>query len=342
MLTIYSDSHRRQDGTSELIDGKLQPPVEKPERADRILAAVRDSGVGHVIEPEALSADWLTQAHAPDYVDFLRTAWADWTREHGEWDALPLNWVGRSMRQVVPGAIDGRLGYYSFDAGTPITAGTWEAITGSADVALTGARLVAAGEPCAFSLCRPPGHHAARDSFGGYCFLNNAALAACYLRANGSTRVAILDIDYHHGNGTQAIFDHRADVLFVSIHADPRQEFPYFLGHADETGHGAGTGFNLNLPLPWETGWDDGYAQALDQACRAVDDYAPDTVVISLGVDTYEGDPISRFRLRTEHFPLIGHRLRELDRPTLIVMEGGYAVDALGRNVAATLEGFAG
>lgn len=340
MITIYTDSHRRQNGSYELIDGKLQPPVEKPERAERILAAVRDSGVGTLTEPEPLHPDWLARVHAPDYIAFLREAWTQWRQAHGDWDALPLNWAVRGMRQVPPISIDGKLSYYSFDAGTPITAGTWEAVTGSADVALTGAKRLSGGEHAVFSLCRPPGHHASRDVLGGYCFLNNAALAATYLRLNGCARVAILDIDYHHGNGTQAIFYDRADVLFVSIHADPRQEFPFFLGHGEETGADAGAGHTLNLPLPWGTGWDDGYARALETACGRVADYGPDALVVSLGVDTFEEDPISRFRLKTGHFPRIGRRLRALALPTLFVMEGGYAVDALGRNVAGVLEGF--
>ena len=341
MLTYYSDLHRHQDGRHELIDGALHPPVEHPGRADQIIATVRDRGLGPVHEPHIQSAGWLEQVHAADYIEFLQTAWSRWEAEHGDVDALPLAWPAAGLRRVRPTEIDGLLGYYSFDAASPITRGTWQAVDASASVALSGAAAVARGEPCAFSLCRPPGHHAARDMLGGYCFVNNAALAAQYLRHQGYARVAILDVDYHHGNGTQAIFAERADVLFVSIHADPHQEYPFFLGHADETGSGAGVGATLNLPLPWNTGWDDGYARALDQACTRVAEYNADVVVVSLGVDTYEGDPISRFRLRSEHFPRLGARIRELHRPTLFVMEGGYAVAALGDNVTGVLEGFA-
>ena len=155
----------------------------------------------------------------------------------------------------MPDYIDGRLGYYSFDAGVPITAGTWDAVQASADVALSGARTILDGATAAFSLCRPPGHHAASSAMGGYCYLNNAAIAAQYLVDQGRARVAILDVDYHHGNGTQEIFYERADVLFVSLHADPRVEYPYFLGHADERGAGAGLGFTRNYPLPFGTAW---------------------------------------------------------------------------------------
>jgi acetoin utilization deacetylase AcuC-like enzyme len=341
MLTIYSDKHRSQDARFELTDGELVPPYEKPARADAILTALRATGIAREIRaPQPLADAWLTRVHRADYVAFLRGAWHDWQAAHGDRDALPLCWPARAMRHTVPEGIDGKLGYYSFDAGTPITAGTWQAITTAADVALTGAQGIAAGEPAAFALCRPPGHHAGSDCYGGYCFFNNAALAATLLRANGFDRVAVLDIDYHHGNGTQAIFYDRPDVLFVSVHADPREEFPFFLGYASETGSGAGEGFTLNLPLPLGTGWDSGYAAALDRACERIVDYDPGAVVVSLGVDTHEDDPISRFRLQTAQFPSVGRRLGELGRPTLFVMEGGYGLDALGSNVAGVLAGF--
>lgn len=340
MLTIYSDRHRRHHGRYEFMDGEFHPLSEKPERADHIVSAVRERGFGEIREPDAYSDEWLGQIHSPDYVAFLRTAWDAWREVHGEIDALPPSWPARHLRNIRPTSIDGLLGYYSIDAATPIMAGTWEAATTSVDVALTGAATIAAGEGRAFSLCRPPGHHATGDSMAGYCYFNNAALAAQYLRTHGFGRVAIVDVDYHHGNGTQTIFEARSDVLFVSIHADPFQEYPFFLGHADETGIGAGEGYNLNLPLRWGTGWNDGYARALDTACSRVAEYGADAVIVSLGVDTFEEDPISRFRLKQSDFPHIGRALRGLERPTLFVMEGGYAVEALGQNVCSVLEGF--
>ncbi len=340
MLTIHSDLHRKHHGRYELMDGEFHPPVEKPERVEQIIGAVRERGFGDIREPDAHADAWVGQIHTRDYVEFLRTAWDAWRAVHGDIDALPLNWPARHMRDIRPTAIDGLLGYYSLDAASPIMAGTWEAINSSADVALTGAATIAAGESRAFSLCRPPGHHAASDSLAGYCYFNNAALAAQYLRTHGFGRVAIIDVDYHHGNGTQTIFEARSDVLFISIHADPFQEFPYFLGHAEETGVGAGEGYNLNLPLRWGTDWDGGYARALDTACSRIAEYGADAVVVSLGVDTYEGDPISRFCLKAADFPRVGQMLRGLERPTLFVMEGGYAVDALGQNVCSVLEGF--
>jgi len=342
VITVYSDDHRRQHGKGELTDGRLMPVVEKPERADIVLARVRESGLGEVIAPDDFGRAPLAAVHAPDYLDFLQGAWAEWEAEHGgEHDALPLIWPVRGLRQLSPTHIDGRMSYYALDAGTPVTAGTWAAATASANVALTGARLVHDGARTAFALCRPPGHHASADQFGGYCFLNNAAIAAQWLRDAGAARAAVLDVDYHHGNGTQAIFDARADVFFASVHADPRQEFPYFLGYADETGRGAGEGYTANFPLPWATPYDR-WAEALDAACARVAAFRPDVLVVSLGVDTFKDDPISRFALDTADFPKIGARLRRLDLPTLFVMEGGYAVREIGVNAVGVLSGFEG
>jgi acetoin utilization deacetylase AcuC-like enzyme len=208
-------------------------------------------------------------------------------------------------------------------------------------VALTGAELLQNGERAVFSLCRPPGHHAGANHFGGYCYLNNAAIAVQKLLDNGAKRVAVLDVDYHHGNGTQHIFYDRSDVLFVSLHGHPDQEYPYLLGYEDETGTGAGEGYNVNYPLRWGTRWPE-YATALEASCERIADYAPDALVISLGVDTYKDDPISHFQLEHEHFTQIGARIGQLNLPTLFVMEGGYAVAEIGINAVNVLTGFGG
>ncbi len=239
MLTVYSDDHALQDGKAELIDGQLLPCFEMPRRAFLIRDRVREVGLGEIVAPEDFGTVPIERVHTPDFVAFLGTAWAQWTATGREFDAQPWTWPVRTLRQVRPDSIDGLMGYHSLDAGTPITAGTWRAACSSAQVALTGAKLIADGRhKAAFSLCRPPGHHAAADVYGGYCFLNNAAIAAQFLIDGGAERVAILDVDYHHGNGTQAIFYDRPDVLFLSLHGDPRQEFPYYLGWAEETGAG--------------------------------------------------------------------------------------------------------
>jgi acetoin utilization deacetylase AcuC-like enzyme len=225
------------------------------------------------------------------------------------------------------------------DSGTPLTAGTWVAAKTGADCAVNAAHALRLGERGTFALTRPPGHHAGADFFGGYCFLNNAALAAQHLLDDGARRVAILDIDYHHGNGTQDIFYRRGDVLFASIHADPRTEYPFYLGHADETGEGAGLGFNLNLPLAAGSTPAQWFA-ALETACIRVAGFGADALVVSLGVDTFGGDPLSRFALQSADFLRIGERIAHLGLPTAFVFEGGYAVAEIGINVVNVLEGF--
>lgn len=340
MLTIYSDDHRYQNATAELNDGKMVPPFEMPRRAEMVLAQVQAAGLGEVLPPQDFGLEPILQVHDRAYVEFLQTAWDEWLVTHGDYDALPLNWPIRTMRHDrVPEAIDGRLSLYSFDAGTPITAGTWRAIRAAANVALAGQQRVAAGERSAFSLCRPPGHHAGKDFYGGYCFFNNAAIAAQAFRDAGAERVVVLDVDYHHGNGTQAIFYDRADVMFVSLHSHPSQEYPYFLGYDDETGKGEGDGYNRNYPLVWGTDWA-AYGAALTDALNHIRAYRPEALVVSLGVDTFEHDPISRFRLKREDYPRMGEAIAHLNLPTLFVMEGGYAVEDIGINAVNVLLGF--
>lgn len=342
MFTIYSDRHRLHHGQAELIDGHFVPCFDRPERADLVLARVQAVGLGEVLPPQPHGLDPVRRVHRADYLDFLATAWTRWSALGRQHDALPLVWPVPSLRQDVrPDHIDGQLGYYALDAGAPVMAGTWTAAQDAADVALTGAALLQRGQAAAFALCRPPGHHAAAAAMGGYCYLNNAAIAAQALRDRGAARVAVLDVDYHHGNGTQGIFYDRADVFCASLHGDPRVEYPYFMGHADEYGAGDGLGFNLNLPLPHGTAWP-GYALALNAACGALAAFAPDALVVSLGVDSFEADPISRFKLVSDDYLRLGRRIAALRRPTLFVFEGGYAVDAIGVNAVNVLQGFEG
>ena len=336
MLTVYSNDHQLHRGKFEFSNGQLLPCFEKPERADLVLEAVQKANLGDVIEPDDFGLDPVRRVHDERFVEFLQEAWDLWAAEGRDHDALPLNWPVRGMRQIEPEHIDGKLSYFSFDAGSPITSGTWQAVKSSANVALTGASKLLAGENCVFSLCRPPGHHAAADYIGGYCYLNNVAIAAQYLRDNGASKVAILDVDYHHGNGTQSIFYGRSDVLFVSIHGDPAQEYPYFLGRGDETGEGDGDGYNFNFPLRWQSSaelWFD----ALEKSCSLISEYAPDYVLISLGVDTFIDDPISEFRLTTDDYLTLGSRIADLGLPMLFVLEGGYAVADIGTNAANVL-----
>ena len=353
MLVIHNPEHARHAGRHEMFRGRLVPCHEVPQRLDHVLAELQRRRVGPLTTPAQVHAGedaafeaLLRRVHAPRYLDFLARAWADWVAldpANAELDALPSVWPVRGFRaDVEPDNFAARLGLYSFDAGTPLTAGTWIAARSGAHGAVLAARAVAAGSvPSAFALSRPPGHHAGADFFGGYCFLNNAALAAQTLRDSGFARVAVLDVDYHHGNGTQSLFYERPDVLTVSIHGDPRTEYPFYLGHADERGAGAGAGCNLNLPLPRGTGFAR-WHEALLQGIDAVRSFGAQALVVALGVDTFEGDPISGFQLRSADYLQVGASLATLGLPTVFSFEGGYAVAEVGVNVANVLEGFAG
>lgn len=340
MRIIYSPRHAGHAGNVELNSGEIVPAFELPRRAEIIRARVIEVGLGPVEPPETFDLATAHRVHDAGYLGFLPRAYAMWQAEGRSGTAMPFVFPTPGLRRDRPPAdIDGLLGFYAFDAGATFVAGTWDAVRASHDVALTGASLIAGGERAAFALCRPPGHHAGGGFAGGYCFINNAAVAAEYLRGRGIARVSVLDVDYHHGNGTQEIFYARGDVQVVNLHADPLREYPYFLGHADERGAGAGEGATLNLPLPWGTGIG-AYRAALDTALAAIADFGPGALVVSLGVDTYKGDPISRFALDTPDYPGIGAAIAGLGLPTLFVMEGGYAVEAIGENAVGVLEGF--
>lgn len=345
MLIFHNPSHRQHDGRQEMFRGRLVPCHETPARMDYILAELQSRRWGELRVPGDVDLALIQRIHAPRYIDFLAGAWQEWLAldpANAELDALPSVWPVRGFRHdVTPTNFAARMGLFSFDAGTPLTVGTWEAARTGAACAIDAARAVAGskGTRVAMALTRPPGHHAGADFFGGYCFLNNAALAAQALREAGAERVAVLDIDYHHGNGTQSIFYERSDVVTVSIHGDPTTEYPFYLGYADERGHAAGEGFNLNLPLPAGTdyvSWD----AALQHALGAVGRFGADALVVSLGVDTFEGDPISQFTLQSADYLRIGRALANVALPTVFVMEGGYAVAEVGVNVANVLQGF--
>ena len=345
MIIFHNPSHHGHSGRQELFRGRLVPCHESPARLDFVLAELQRHPVGDLRTPDAPDMALLARIHSPRYLHFLQHAWADWLAldpANADTDVLPSVWPVRGFRHdVLPSNFAARVGLFSFDAGTPLTAGTWDAARMGAACATDAARAVAAagGPRSAMALTRPPGHHAGADFFGGYCFINNAAVAAQALREAGAARVAVLDIDYHHGNGTQDIFYSRADVLTVSLHGDPLTEYPFYLGHADERGSGAGAGCNLNLPLPAGTGFAD-WAQALQTALDAVRRFGADALVVALGVDTFEGDPISRFTLRSDDYLQVGRMLASAGLPTVMTMEGGYAVAEVGVNVVKVLKGF--
>ncbi len=343
MLTFYNELHSQHRGRHEFFRGELVPCFEKPERVDQVLAELGRRGLGQIVTPHSVPPMTLERVHTPRYLAFLRNAWADWVAldpANAGKDAFPSVWPVRTLRaDIEPDNFSAKLGLYSMDSGTPITAGTWAAAKTGADCAVNAAHALRLGERGAFALTRPPGHHAGADFFGGYCFLNNAALAAQHMLDDGARKVAILDIDYHHGNGTQSIFYDRNDVLFVSIHADPRSEYPFYLGHADETGHGAGLGCNVNLPLPHGASTQ-AWFSALETACLRLQMFQPEALVVSLGVDTFAGDPLSHFGLQSADYLRIGERIAYLGLPTAFIFEGGYAVKELGVNVVNVLEGF--
>ena len=344
MITFYNRLHSLHQGKMEMFRGQLVPCFEVPARVDHVLVQLEQRKLGPVRDPARFDISVLAGIHLPAYLAFLEHAWEDWVAQdpaNAARDALPSVWPNHALRHdVLPANFAARMGRFAFDAGSPITAGTWVAAREGAFCALSAAHAVADGARAAFALSRPPGHHAGSDFYGGYCFLNNAALAAQALRDRGHERVAVLDVDYHHGNGTQAIFYQCADVLFVSIHGDPHTEYPYFLGYADETGSGAGEGFNLNLPLPRGSGFA-AWQAALKTALQGIDDFGAQALVVSLGLDTFEGDPISGFQLSSDDFLRVGEDIASAGLPVVFVFEGGYAVAELGINAVNVLQGFA-
>jgi acetoin utilization deacetylase AcuC-like enzyme len=339
MITVYTADHLLRNARTELCGGELVRPHECPERAQYVLDRVRSAALGEVIAPQKFGLAPLLRVHDERYIEFLSKAWSEWVADGNHGEAIPNCWPARRMTPRVPTDITGKLGYYAMAGETSISDGSWQAACAAADVAVTGAERVRGGASAAFALCRPPGHHAARDLYGGYCFLNNAAVAAQYLRDHGAERVAILDVDFHHGNGTQDIFYDRADVLFVSLHGDPAESFPYFSGYADEIGSSAGAGFTVNFPLPGGTTFSQ-WREALQSALHRLRSFGPDALVVSLGVDTFAGDPISTFKLDSPDFSAYGRMIGACGIRTLFVLEGGYAVAQIGVNVVNVLTGF--
>ena len=340
MRTFHSDDHRLHFPKGELHGGELVVPFERPSRIEHVLARLAERGFPAVEAPPACDLDLVARVHDAGYLEFLRTVWDEWTAAGYAGEVAATGFAARRMPSVRPPRdVDGRVGYYALAAETMITAGTWAAALSSCASAQAAQRAVSAGERAAFALCRPPGHHASFDQFGGYCFLNNAAVAAEGFRADGAARVAVLDVDFHHGNGTQDIFHARGDVLFASVHGHPEDAYPYFSGYADETGEGDGAGTTVNRPL--RAGCDGGpWMAALDELLDAAREFGAEALVVSLGVDAYLDDPISFFKLTSDDFTECGRRIAGAGLPTAFVMEGGYAIEAVGVNAVNVLEGF--
>ena len=342
MKIFYSENHRQHNPPFEVFDGGQRVPyLENPDRMDKILNALRSTNWAEIIEPDDFGLDPILAVHDAGYIHFLAASWDEWRAAEPEVESatdnsalLPATFALRRQPRV-PKSLLGRAGYYIMDLSAVIVGGTYQAALSSANCALSGAKFVSETSSPAFALCRPPGHHAGKDYGAGYCFINNTSVAANYLSAKG--KVAVLDIDYHAGNGTQDIFYDRADVLTISIHGDPDFEYPHFIGFADETGTGNGLGFHRNFPLP--AGTDDAkYLSALDQAIEMIRDFAPKYLVVSTGMDIYEGDLLGKFKITRAGIRQIGKRIAALNLPSLVVMEGGYDNDALGKNVVTLLE----
>jgi acetoin utilization deacetylase AcuC-like enzyme len=336
MKVFYSEAHRAHDPPFEVFDGGLRIPyLENPDRMDRILSALHGVDWVEVCEPSDFGLSPILAVHDQAYLDFLASAWTDWLASNPKDPSalIPATFALRRDPQV-PKSLLGRAGYYIMDLSACIVAGTYVASLASARCALSAADTVANGERSSFALCRPPGHHAGKDYAGGYCFINNAAVAANWLSSR--ERVAVLDMDYHCGNGTQDIFYERDDVLTISIHADPDFEYPHFIGFVNEHGTGKGLGYHHNFPLPKETD-DTAYLKTLDNALELIRQFGPAYLVVSAGMDIYADDPLGTIKVSTDGIGEIGKRIALLGIPTVIVMEGGYANEALGRNILAFL-----
>ncbi len=353
MQVVYSPAHLGHDITVETFMGLPIPANEVAERAERIRIALDADGGFPRLEPTDHGEAPITAVHEPALVRFLEVAWSELRRQglpraFLSADTYPNRQMFEGMSEAAVSALvrepvhaAGRAGYWGLDSAAPLVAGTYPAARAAVDVALTTADLVLGGASWAYGLCRPPGHHAARSMYGGYCFFNNAAIAAqAIVRATGE-RVAILDVDYHHGNGSQQIFWRRGDVRYVSIHADPDRAYPYFLGRADETGEGDGAGENLNIPL--RAGATNAeYLVALDRALEAIDAAPGSAIVVSLGFDSYGLDPIGDFALTTDVYHEVGRRTAATGRRLVILQEGGYHRPSLGENARAWLRGAEG
>jgi acetoin utilization deacetylase AcuC-like enzyme len=353
MQVVYSSRHLAHDIDTETYMGVAVPANEVAERAERIRGALEADGGFTLTGPTEHGEAPITAVHDPGLVRFLETAWSE-VRAQGipraflSADTYPNRAMFEGMSEDAiaslvrePRHAGGRAGFWGLDSAAPLVAGTYDAARVAVDVALTTVDLVLGGGSVAYGLCRPPGHHAARSMYGGYCFFNNAAIAAQAITKQTGERVAILDVDYHHGNGTQQIFWRRGDVRYVSIHADPERQYPYFLGRADETGEGDGAGENRNIPLRGGA-TDADYLEATDRAIDAIGETPGSVVVVSLGFDTYGQDPIGDFALTTPVYHEVGRRVAALGRRLVILQEGGYHRPSLGENARAWLRGAQG
>jgi acetoin utilization deacetylase AcuC-like enzyme len=347
MKVVYTDAHLLHDPKTSFELSGMVPPWEHVGRAEAIRSTLQGDPRFGFLSPDVWGLAPIEAVHDPGLVRFLSTVWTDYQNEVGPMaDVMPDVFYRPALRNGMttgrePQSVSGRLGWWCFETTTPLTKGTYAAALGAVDTALTATQLVLNGERAVYGLCRPPGHHATSSLYGGYCFFNNAAIAANHVASTTGTKVTVLDVDYHHGNGTQEIFYARDDVQYVSLHGDPTRAYPYTVGYADETGAGRGAGTNLNLPLAARTD-DDVYVSALQRACEAITAFGPEMVIVSLGLDTFITDPICDLAITADGFERSGAAVASLGLPTVVLQEGGYDVAALGDNVRRWLIGLGG
>jgi acetoin utilization deacetylase AcuC-like enzyme len=350
MHVVYDPRHVLHDPLTEVQYGVPMPMYEVPARVESIRTSLLADPVFTFTGPVDHGLLPVTAVHHEGLVQFLAEAWSLLRADGGGGDSMPAQLVPDTimhpaMREGMepsaePSSAIGRIGYWCWDTMTPLVAGSYQAARGAVDVALTAADLLLDGRGPVYGLARPPGHHCPRSAFGGYGLLNYSAAATAYL-AERVGNVAVLDVDYHHGNGTQQIFYGRGDVLYVSLHADPDRAFPYFAGRAAERGTGQGERCTLNLPLPAGC-TNERYLTALRTAIDAIKAFGPAVLVVSLGFDTYGQDPIADFALSTDVYHEVGRYVADLGLPALVLQEGGYYVPKLGENARTWLRGLLG
>ncbi|EJD03548.1 Arginase/deacetylase [Fomitiporia mediterranea MF3/22] len=344
MKVFYDSDCLLHNPPYEILDGKQTPYHESPSRINiirNVLAREPEKfQISDTLNDDLDLKKWTSTVHQPEYLDYLETAYDTWVSDGGDEigvfpETFPhVSFVSKRPLDAKSLSPIARAGLYCFDLSSPITKETFKAILASLKVTLNAAKTLPFLNPKegVFALCRPPGHHSAPSLSGGYCFCNNIAVAARFLQSLNlkQTKVAILDIDYHHGNGTQAIFYNDPTVFYVSLHAEG--DYPYFSGFVSETGEGKGEGFNLNIPLPRGTTSNKEYFEALTKAVNHIEDYDPVYLLVSLGVDTHEEDPISDFKISTEGYLEIGRIISSVKKPELFVLEGGYHLESIGQN----------
>lgn len=337
MKAILDDRQRRHNPQYFMANGQVLPNPEQPQRVEVLQNGAREAGATFMA-PTDHGLGPIAAVHSPQYLTFLEKIYPRWQRIKDAGTEVIPNIHPAARTDGYPRSAVGQAGYHQADTACPINAETWGSAYWSAQSAIEGAASIIGGDQAVYALSRPPGHHAFADLAGGFCFLNNSAIAAQYLATRG-LRPVILDVDVHHGNGTQGIFYHRDDVFTVSLHADPERFYPFFWGHAQERGAGQGMGYNLNIPLARGTD-DAAYLEALQSALGQIQNFGPDVVVVALGLDAYVDDPLRGLAITTDGFARIGAAIAALNKPTLFVQEGGYLSDALGPNLTSFLNGF--